>query len=169
MKGHRKRVLAATGITAIGALVAAALIVVPALATPASGETPRLLAPVGHFDEIKAKTKSGDWKADIDTKGLSDVHVVEVTIQPGGYLGWHSHPGPRFLIVKSGTATNYRADDPTCTPQVLPAGSSLFEAAGDVHDLRNEGSEPLVYVTVQLVAAGAPRRIDEPKPGNCPS
>jgi quercetin dioxygenase-like cupin family protein len=169
MKGHRKRVLAATGITAIGALVAAALIVVPALATPASGETPRLLAPVGHFDEINAKTKSGDWKAEIDTKGLSAVHVVEVMIQPGGYLGWHSHPGPRFLIVKSGTATNYRADDPTCTPQVLPAGSSLFEAAGDVHDLRNEGSEPLVYVTVQLVAAGAPRRIDEPKPGNCPS
>jgi len=169
MKSHRKRVLATTGIAAVAALVATALIVMPALATPASGETPRLLAPVGHFGEIKAKAKSGDWEAEIETKGSSDLHVVEVTIQPGGYLGWHSHPGPRFLIVKSGTATNYRADDPTCTPQVLPAGSSLFEAAGDVHDLRNEGSEPLVYVTVQLVAAGAPRRIDEPKPGNCPS
>lgn len=52
---------------------------------------------------------------------------------------------------------------------MIPAGSSVFEAAGDVHDLRNEQSVPLVYVTVQLVAAGAPRRIDEPKPGNCPS
>jgi quercetin dioxygenase-like cupin family protein len=168
MKHHRKRVFAAIGITAVGALVATALMVVPALATPPSGETPRLLAPVGHFGEINAKAMSGEWKAKIKTKGVSDLHVVEVTIQPGGYLGWHSHPGPRFLIVKSGTATNYMADDPTCTPQVLPAGSSLFEAAGDVHDLRNEGSEPLVYVTVQLVAAGAPRRIDEADPGNCP-
>jgi quercetin dioxygenase-like cupin family protein len=168
MRSHRKRVLAATGITAIGALVAAALIVVPALATPASGETPRLLAPVGQFDEIKAKAKSGDWEAKIKTKGLTDVHVVEVTIQPGGYLGWHSHPGPRFLVVKSGTATNYMGDDSTCTPQLIPAGSSLFEPAGDVHNLRNEGSNPLVYVTVQFVATGAPRRIDEPSPGNCP-
>ena len=140
-----------------------------ALATPASGETPRLLAPVGHFGEINAKAKSGDWEAEIETKGLSDLHIVEVTIQPGGYLGWHSHPGPRFLIVKSGTATNYMGDDPTCTPHVIPAGSSLFEPAGDVHDLRNEGSDPLVYVTVQLVATGAPRRIDEPRPANCPS
>jgi hypothetical protein len=32
-----------------------------------------------------------------------------------------------------------------------------------------EGSDPLVYVTVQLVATGAPRRIDEPNPGYCPS
>jgi quercetin dioxygenase-like cupin family protein len=137
------------------------------LATPPLGETPRLLAPVGHFDEIKAKAKSGGWEAKIETKGLSDVHVVEVTIQPGGYLGWHSHPGPRFLIVKSGTATNYMGDDPTCTARLIPAGSSLFEPAGDVHNLRNEGSDPLVYVTVQLVATGAPRRIDEPNPGNC--
>jgi quercetin dioxygenase-like cupin family protein len=169
MKSHRKRTLAAIGVAAVAALVATALFVMPALATPASGETPRLLAPVGHFGEINAKAKSGDWEAEIETKGLTDVHVVEVTIQPGGYLGWHSHPGPRFLIVKSGAATNYMGDDPTCTPQVIPAGSSLFEPAGDVHDLRNEQSVPLVYVTVQLVAAGAPRRIDEPKPANCPS
>jgi hypothetical protein len=39
MKHHRKRILAATGIAAVGALVAAALIVVPALATTASGVT----------------------------------------------------------------------------------------------------------------------------------
>jgi quercetin dioxygenase-like cupin family protein len=54
------------------------------------------------------------WEAEIETKGLSDLHVVEVTIQPGGTLGWHSHLGPSFVIVKSGRANFYEADDPTC-------------------------------------------------------
>jgi quercetin dioxygenase-like cupin family protein len=164
MNRRRKRIVAAT---AAVTLVATALIVVPALATPASGEHPRLLARA-QFGEIKAKAMDGDWKAEIETEGLSDLHVVEVTIDPGGTLGWHSHPGPRFLIVTSGTATNYLADDPDCTPQTIPTGSGLFEPAGEVHNLRNETNEPLEYITVQLVATGAPRRTDEPSPGTCP-
>jgi quercetin dioxygenase-like cupin family protein len=167
MKRRRKRVLAATGIAAVASLAITASIVVPALATPPSGEHPTLLARA-QFGEIKAKAIDGDWKAEIETEGVSDLHVVEVAIDPGGTLGWHSHPGPRFLIVTRGTATNYMADDPSCTPHLIPAGSSLFEPAGEVHNLRNEQSEPLVYITVQLVATGAPRRIDEPDPGNCP-
>jgi len=139
-----------------------------ALATPPSGVTVTPLAPVAQFDEIKANAKSGDWKAKIETKGLSDVHVVQVTIQPGGTLGWHSHLGPSFVIVKSGAATFYEGDDPTCTPHVIPTGSSLFEPAGDVHIVRNEGSVDLVNVVVQLIPTGAPRLISEPSPGNCP-
>jgi quercetin dioxygenase-like cupin family protein len=163
----RERLVGSVGIAFLGALLATALLVVPALATPASGEHPTLLARA-QFGEIKAKARDGDWKAEIETEGVSDLHVVEVTIDPGGTLGWHSHPGPRFLIVTRGTATNYEADDPTCSPHRLSPGSSLFERAGEVHNLRNETSEPLAYITVQLVATGAPRRIDEPSPGNCP-
>jgi quercetin dioxygenase-like cupin family protein len=166
MKSRRKHILAATGIGAVAALVATTLIV-PALATPPSGEHPTVLARA-QFGEIKAKAIDGDWKAEIETEGVSDLHVVKVTIDPGGTLGWHSHPGPRFLIVTRGTATNYMADDPTCTPQTIPTGSSLFEPAGEVHNLRNETGGPLEYFTVQLVAAGAQRRTDEPDPGNCP-
>jgi quercetin dioxygenase-like cupin family protein len=168
MKRHRKRGLAAIGITAVGALVATALIVVPALATPPSGVSVAPLAPVAQFDEIKTKAKSGAWKAMIKTKGVSDLHVVQVTIQPGGHLGWHSHLGPSFVIVKSGTASFYHADDPTCTRHEILTGSSLFEPAGNVHIVRNEGSEPLVNVVVQLLPTGAPRLISEPNPGNCP-
>jgi quercetin dioxygenase-like cupin family protein len=170
MKHHRRRVLVATsGIAAIGALcLTAALIVMPVLATPASGVTVMPLAPVAQFDEIKAKAKSGDWQAKVDTHGVSDVHVVQVTIQPGGTLGWHSHLGPSFVIVKSGTASFYEADDPTCTRREIPTGSSLFEPAGNVHIVRNQGTEPLVNVVVQLIPTGAPRLISEPSPGNCP-
>jgi quercetin dioxygenase-like cupin family protein len=163
----REHLVGSVGIAFLGALLATAVLVVPALATPASGEHPTLLARA-QFGEIKAKARDGDWKAEIETEGVSDLHVVEVTIDPGGTLGWHSHPGPRFLIVTRGTATNYEADDPTCSPHRLSPGSSLFEPAGEVHNLRNETSEPLAYITVQLVATGAPRRIDEPSPGNCP-
>jgi quercetin dioxygenase-like cupin family protein len=151
------------------------------LATPPSGTTFTLLAPVAQFGEIDADARSGDWTAKIKTKGLSDLHLTEVTIQPGGNGGWHSHPGPSFVTVKSGTATAYegpsepqagrrvsRARDTTCTPLVLQTGSGLFEPAGDVHIVRNEGSEPLVLVVIQLLPSGAPRRIDEPAPGNCP-
>ena len=170
MKPHRTRFLVATtGIAAVGAVVVtAALIVVPALATPPSGVSVTPLAPVAQFGEIDAKAQSGHWKAEIKTKGVSDLHVVEVTIQPGGTLGWHSHLGPSFVIVKSGTATFYEGDDPTCTPKIIPTGGSLFEPAGDVHIVRNEGSHPLVNVVVQLIPTGAPRLISEPAPGNCP-
>jgi quercetin dioxygenase-like cupin family protein len=98
---------------------------------------------------------------------LSDLHVIEVTVQPGGTGGWHSHLGPSLGIVKSGTATFYQGDDPTCTPHVIPAGSSFVEPAGKVHTVRNEGSVPLVNVVVQILPTGAMRRIDEPSPGNC--
>ena len=139
-----------------------------ALATPPSGVTSTVFA-VGQFDEIGAKTVSSDWQARINTKGESDLHVLENRIVPGGSFGWHSHPGPSLVIVKSGALTLYRADDPTCAPHVIQAGSGFVDRGGDVHLVRNEGSiETVVYVT-SLVPRGAARRIDEPNPGNCES
>jgi quercetin dioxygenase-like cupin family protein len=168
MKRTRKRALIATGIAGAGVLVAMALIVVPALATPPSGFTSVPLAPVAQVGELTENARFGNWEAKLKTKGVSDLHVTQVTVQPGGTSGWHSHQGPSLGIVKSGTATFYRGDDPTCMPHVVTAGSSFFEPAGAVHILRNEGTELLVNVVVQLVPTDAPRRIDEPDPGNCP-
>jgi len=51
---------------------------------------------------------------------------------------------------------------------VFAAGSRFVDEGGDVHLVRDEGSiETVVYVT-SLVPSGAPQRIDEPSPGNCP-
>ncbi|HEY2945331.1 MAG TPA: cupin domain-containing protein [Vicinamibacteria bacterium] len=136
-------------------------------ATPPSGVTSTTFA-VGQFDEIKAKTVSSTWQARINTKGESDLHVLENTIVPGGSFGWHSHPGPSLVIVKTGALTLYRGDDPTCTPQVVPAGSGFVDEGGDVHLVRNEGSTVTVAYVTSLVPRGAARRIDEPSPGNCP-
>jgi quercetin dioxygenase-like cupin family protein len=136
------------------------------LATPPIGVTTLPLGQ-GRFDPIDAKVKTGAWKASIRTKGASDFHVLQNTIIPGGTFGWHSHPGPSLVIVKSGTATFYHGDDPTCTPHVVQAGSGFVDQGGMVHIVRNEGSVDLVTVVASLVPAGAARRIDEPDPGNC--
>ena len=150
-------------------LIALALAVVaPANATPPSGVTTVAIAD-GTFDDIDVHIKTGAWKATIDTKGASDLHVLQNTVIPGGTLGWHSHPGPSLVIVVSGTASFYRADDCT-TPLVFQAPSQFVDNGNDVHLLRNEGNVNLVVVVVRLVPRGAAPRIDQPNPnpGICP-
>jgi quercetin dioxygenase-like cupin family protein len=145
------------------------------LATTPRGVTTTTIG-VGRFDDINATSKtdidSGTptdfWQARINTKGVSDLHVLQNTIAPGGTFGWHSHPGPSLVIIKSGTATFYLGDDPTCAPHIVPAGSGFVDNGSDVHVVRNEGSVDLVTVVVSFVPAGFARRIDQPAPDNCP-
>jgi quercetin dioxygenase-like cupin family protein len=163
---------------ALAALAGASFVtyVSGALATTPQGVTSLTLG-VARFGDIEAATRtdvnaaSGRefWKARITTKGATDVHMVQNTIVPGGTFGWHSHPGPSLVIVKSGTATFYDADDPACAPHVVATGSGFVDDGGDTHVVRNEGSVDLVTEVVSLVPAGFARRIDEPAPASCPS
>ena len=156
----------ANGTTVLAGL-AVLVIAATALATPGSGVTSTTIAQ-GSLDAITSKSKSGDWEAEIETKGQSDLVVVENRVQPGGHFGWHSHPGPSLVIVKSGTASFYRGGDPTCTPKVYEQGDAFADPAGGVvHIVRNEGSAELVVIVTRLLPAGAPARIDQPNPGNC--
>jgi quercetin dioxygenase-like cupin family protein len=149
-------------------LAIVAVAAVPALATPPIGVTTEIFG-VGTFDEINTYAKTGDWKARIDTRGASDLHVLRNTIVPDGTFGWHSHLGPSLVIVTAGTATFYLGDDPTCTPHVVQAPHGTFVDQGqDVHLVRNEGTTDLVTVVASLIPQGAVRRIDEPNPGYCP-
>ena len=97
------------------------------LATPPSGVTTENIGS-GPFDEMKVRVKTGPWKVHLDTKGESDLNIVRNTVIPGGTFGWHTHPGPCFVMVLSGAATVYEGDDRTCTPEVVPAGSSFVRA-----------------------------------------
>ena len=78
-----------------------------------------------------------------------------------------SHPGPSLVIVKSGTMTFYRADDPNCTPLRKSAGEALIDAGNDVHLARNEGATDVVVVITRFLPAGASPRINEPAPDTC--
>ena len=88
------------------------------MATPGSGVISTQFA-VGRFNEIDAQTLSSSWQARIDTKGVTDVYMLENRIAPGGTFGWHSHPGPSLVTIKSGALTLYDGHDPECTPRSL--------------------------------------------------
>jgi len=168
----RSKWLLALLVVAFGAAVYGGTV----LATNPSGVTTTTFG-VGRFDDIDATTKTDVnpghatdfWQARINTKGASDLYVLQNTIRPGGTFGWHSHPGPSLVIVKSGTATFYMADDPTCSPRIVTAGQGFIDNGHDTHVVRNEGSVDLVTVVASLVPAGFARRTDEPAPSNCPN
>jgi quercetin dioxygenase-like cupin family protein len=155
-------------------LTALSLIVVaPVRATPSCRVNTVILAlehyPSGSLDLMCNEFDSYGWFLKTIVKGDSDVYIVQNTFPPGAHTGWHTHPGPSLVTVTAGTITAYEASDPTCTPHVYHAGDSFTDlGCGDVHLLRNEGTDQAVTIAVQVIPAGAPRRIDEPAPGNCP-
>jgi len=106
----------------------------------------------------------------IFSKNPTDTVVLTTTIDPGGSTGWHSHPGPAFIVVTQGTLTLYDGNDPTCTPHVYGPGTGFLDPGfGHVHIARNEGSTPVTVVQTYLnVPPGGSPRIDAPAPGNCP-
>lgn len=158
MSKRSKMVLAGVIVTCASGVIA-----LKAWATPGQGGTFTPLAGPTVFDEISTKSETDGHEVEFKTKGLSDVFVTHIRMVPGGYGGWHSHPGPSIISVKSGVATFYQADDPQ-TPHRYPAGTGFVEDAGLVHDLRNEGDTDLEIVVLQIVPLGAPRRIDHPDP-----
>ena len=124
----------------------------------------------GVFDEMDVHVVDmPGHQVKLKTKGVSDVYVTRNAIDPGGQSGWHTHPGPSLIIVTLGEIAAYEGDDPTCTPTVYTVGMGFVDPGGDhVHVLRNEGSVEARTVAVQLVAAGATRRIDGERPSSCP-
>lgn len=103
------------------------------------------------------------------TKQSTDLATQTITIQPGGHTGWHSHPGPAFVIIKSGTLTFYDGDDRRCSPHAFSAGKAFVDrGGGHVHIARNEGTVPVELSVAYLLPAGAPTRTDAANPGNCP-
>jgi len=141
-------------------------------ATPASGFSSTSLA-VGRVGEIDvnnlaitddpsdANAGKNVWHSLQKTKGASDLYVQSNLWVPGGTSGWHTHPGHSLITVTAGTVTAYDGHDPTCTPTVYTVGMTFVDEGGDhVHVLRNEGTVEARTITVQLIPAGAPRRVD---------
>jgi hypothetical protein len=162
----------------VAATVVTALYIGKALATPSSGFMATTIA-AGRFGEIDVFNQlvlhsqltpgnNNVWLSMQKTKGLSDLYVQSNVWQPGGTTGWHTHPGHSLIIVTGGTVTAYEGDDPTCKPTVYTVGMGFVDpGGGHVHLIRNEGAVPASTIAVQLIPAGAVRRIDAPAPGNC--
>jgi mannose-6-phosphate isomerase-like protein (cupin superfamily) len=103
-----------------------------------------------------------------------DTAFQQVTINPGGHTGWHTHPGPTFVAVAAGEGTLYHggAAGSGCSGHKYGVGSGFFQPSEDVHTLWNEGSVPLVVHAMYVLPPGTPStaiRTDQPQPPNCPT
>ena len=158
MKHHHKRVLAATGLAAVAALVVTALFVVPALATPPSMLTN---VPLARGTNVSNGT--------IPLQVGADVAMAQITVDPGGSSGWHSHPGGAIIIVQQGSLTVHQPVGSQCQTTTYSAGQAFIERPGEVDDVTNTGTIPYVlYVTFPRVPQGGSARTDQPDPGTCP-
>jgi quercetin dioxygenase-like cupin family protein len=129
-----------------------------ALATPPSGLTN---VPLARGTNVS--------KGTIPLQVGTDVAMVQITVNPGGSSGWHSHPGGAIIVVKQGTLTVYESVGSQCETATYTAGQAFIERPGEVDNVINRGTIPYVlFVTFPRVPQGASARIDEPDPGTCP-
>jgi quercetin dioxygenase-like cupin family protein len=129
-----------------------------ALATPGSGATSTLLS-AGTFARSAHATQSAN----------ADAQIVDVAFAPGGYTGWHSHPGPEVVTVKSGAVTLKRVRDGECHISTYQAGQAFVAYPQDTFIVMNASATAPAETVVVLfdIPTGGPNRIDRPDPGVC--
>ena len=100
-----------------------------------------------------------------------DTAYQQLTIPPGGYTGWHTHPGPTFVAVAQGEGTLYHGMS-GCPSFKYAVGAGFMQPPTEVHNMRNEGTTPLVlwaFYALPPGTANAAIRIDQPQPAECPN
>lgn len=100
------------------------------------------------------------WGAELHTHGATDFYVQHLVLEPGGYSGWHTHPGILVGTVVSGSIDLY---DANCEKHVLNAGDVYFEN-GNVHGIANTGLVNADLSIAYLIKHNAPRRIEADAP-----
>ena len=143
-KWRKALALAVLGVVAIAAATVA-------LATPGSGFLVR---------EVVARgTLSPHFKIKLqDSSSPGDVVVQHFIQAPGGQSGWHLHPGPAIVVVKSGELA---IDQEDCSSTTYSAGQVAVEEGGMIHRARNAGTTNVEFwVTFLDVPPGSPQRIE---------
>jgi quercetin dioxygenase-like cupin family protein len=107
------------------------------------------------------------YDVELNSPDNTDIAVANISVTPGGSSGWHYHPGPVLVVVKSGTVTFYSSDDRDCSPKVHPAGTSFIEPGGVVGNATNQGAVDVTGVATFFAPPTVALRIDAPKPENC--
>ena len=74
----------------------------------------------------------------------NDVAVNQITVQPAGFSGWHSHPGTTVVAVQSGQIMLF--SEPIaggkCRVRTYSAGQVFLEHPKNEYQAVNTGSEP---------------------------
>ena len=94
--------------------------------------------------------------------GPADVYLDKITLEPSDFVNYHYHPGDAIVVVSQGKLTLRNR----CRPdQHFSAGQAFVEGADVVHQVVNEGTEPVVfYGTIVGPGLGPVGFVDPP---NC--
>ena len=150
------------GVAVVGTFVTVAL----ATHTPFNFTT----TPLGTgnlVNDIKQNSDRGKFQ----TKDPVDVRVARVDIAPGGYSGWHHHPGVVIVTVAQGAVTFTHSD---CSSKTYgpgqPDGAVFVEGGDNPAQASNRGTTPVIsYVTFIAPHANPPVfRIDDHEFAGCP-
>ena len=131
-----------------------------ASATPGSGETRVVIARGQSAHQFTIQQKKDN-----------DVATNKNTFEPGGFSGWHSHPGTAVFVIQSGEITKY--SEPVgggkCSVHTFTAGQVFIEQPKDEENIVNTGPvDAVLAVTFFNVPHGFGTRLDKPAPDNCP-
>src|SRR5262249_44749988 len=100
----------------------------------------------------------------------NDVVTTQNRVAPGGFSGWHSHPGIVVLVLQSEvTLYSEPVGGGECSIHTYTAGQVFLEHPEDQQNAVNTGGVPAVLaVTYFNVPHGGSNRIERTDPGDCP-
>ena len=165
----------------IGLTIAAAALAAAALSTAGAGAdatTPPQGLSLGKpaLGKAAGPVSIGDagdrFQIRVGAKKQFQVMTVNMTLAAGGRVGWHMHPGPAIVVVKSGSITDFEgaaSHGVACPTHTFRAGQAFIEPPGDLHDARNTGRTPVKMAVTFLLPLGAKPLLDQPNPGTCPA
>jgi hypothetical protein len=141
-------------------------------AAVAMGSTTSIVLARGTFADpndqnLDVKRITDDWHIQIKSKPAFDIAVQDITFPNGSSSGWHTHPGPVFILVKTGTVTFYQSDDPTCSPQVRSKGEGFLDLGEHPHIAVNQSGAPAETIVTYFAPPGATLKIMATEPPNC--
>ena len=137
--GIRGKVLRSVGTIAIAAFGAGSF-AVPALASPGSGVTPTNFV----TSDLVQSVEVNHDRVKLQTKDPTTIRMQKLEFAPGGYTGFHHHPGAVIVAIQSGSLN--LVEGGTCATKTYSAGSVFVEGDDDVHQAISPGGA-VVYVT----------------------
>ena len=110
------------------------------------GQKPGPTAPIGVTDVVRATTDLSKEPAGIHGRQF---RLRQLDIAPGGIVPWHSHGDrPAMIYIVSGEIYEYSS---SCAVPILhKAGDVAPEKKGTSHWWKNDGSSPVLLISVDL-------------------
>ena len=144
-------------------IAAAGMIATSAAASPGGGVTAETFV----TGTLKGSEQQNSDRVKFQTKDDTAVRVQKLTFGPGGFTGWHHHPGIVIVTVKEGTIQMMHSD--CSTHEYGPGsdhGSVFVEGEQRVHEASSAGGA-VVYATYVAPNASAPVFRVENEPPMC--